>query len=1206
MKDKRNRKNITTENTELHRGIKGLLTGNSREALWLFIFIFCLFTVPLFAQEEPFYLRDPWEDVWDDPWDDITSDEDDLLANDTDDETDNDENEITAEDSPVTITASEPLSPERRRLEMEIRTSTLPELAAWCRSLGLSESGTRAELSRRIRQHYELPEPRLTANENRRVITIESAQVSEYFKIEVTDEEYARLRGEVSLSLIDNDTTHKITAEEILFNRTRNILTARGRVVYEQDRGGTIEIFRGENITVNLDDWSSVFLDGNSERRLDTDGTSYLFSGTVISRTGEDVTILNNATISNAYNPEALWSINASKLWLLPGSDFAIFNAVLRVGEIPLLYIPFFYYPADEMIFHPVIGFRSREGGFVQTTTYLIGRPRVNESEASSIARILGASNDMEKERQGLFLRSTGRRVVDTNTVSLKVLLDHYVNLGTYFGVDLYLPRSRSGIRNPSEFSLGLGFTRTVSLTGMGYTPFAPDYDGTSDWNHSNLFSISVPFRYRMRMQGSASTPIIARLGGLSWNLPYYSDPYVDRDFLNRSETMDWFGMMQQGAAAEGTTTENEIGSYQWHVNGHLNPPLPFLEPFVSRFSISNLSTTLSFKTIRDDLIFANNREAPGRFFYAPDKYTIYSLSSTISGTPFSIGGNNQNNRDTPAAQIEDPLRGIGRPISPWRTEESEEDAPETSSENRLVPPVLNQRFELPGIANVNFAIDYQVSPTGTSELQFMNTSWKAHEDVDWSSRQSILSSLGGNSSVNFRLNQSRGLFSNVVTFSGSGTWRDYTYVNEEADIFRRAGVIDENLIREFRRQQYRQTNYSTSYANNSTVRPFYRNTVFGQTNFQYSFRGTLVRSKRYIDGDGPELTPLWGAWVKEQTKDGEFIPGLNSHRISSNLAANVMDRQQSISASFELPPLDPLFSTNTILRFWISETRVDFRMRKPEDSEEWKYDPVHFTEILRFSNISTYTFNMVLTPEENNEITSITSSLTLWSFRASLRARKTQKPEFVPNDPADPTLGGRWEQRGEPSLNVSELALGYRRSFSNVDIIKNRMNFSLDLDTTTTFNTLQYTNSNFQFQMGFNFRVIGFMDIRLAATSENAVIWRYFKDVPGMQRLTSMYADGPQNNLLMDLLDSFNFFNLSKRQRSGFKMKRFDLGIIHYLGDWRAEFGVTMYPYMNITHAIPRYEVTSDINFLVQWRPITEIKTDVQYRGELDRWTRN
>jgi len=1182
MKKKKFTTELHRDYTELHGGIYIIHNKKLRGLFFLFnsvklrgkilpillFLLFSFFSVTLYAQEAEETTEMPTEE------------------------------DITADAKPESgLTASE-----KQRIEMEIKSSTLSELAAWCRSLGFSESGTRTELSRRLRAHYNLSDPgTTTASANRKVITVESAQTSEYFSIDVTDEEYARLTGGVRLSLKDNNVTHRIRAEEILFNRTRNLLTARGQVVYEKEKEETIETFRGESITVNIDDWSSVFVGGDSEHMLDSDGTAYLFSGMVISHTGEDVTILNKARITNAKNEEALWSISASKLWLLPGSDFAFFNAVLRVGEIPVMYLPFFYYPVDEIVFHPVIGYRSREGGFVQTTTYILGRPKADSTEVSSITRILGDSANIEKERHGMFLRSTGRRITDPEKTTLKALIDYYVNMGTYLGVDLTMPKK--GIMNPLDFSLGVGITRTLSYTSTGYTPYAPDYDGTSDWNRSNLFSMSVPFRYRMNLNGSMSTPVV-QLGGLSWRLPYYSDPYVNRDFLNRSENMDWVNMMQQGAAADSNTTDDEIGSYEWNVAGNLNLPLRNLTPYVSRVNISNLSTTLNFKTLRDNEIFLHNTESPGRFFYAPDKFTIYSISGSVSGTPMTFGGQNTGSSGEEAPQDDDPLKGIGNPIPPWANNDSAQEKKEP--DDKLIPPALTQRFDIPAFGNYKFDIDYQLSPTGTSELQFMNGNWQSYNQVRWDEVRSILTSFAGNGNVNFNLNHSTRIFSNVVTLSGRSTWSDYSYLNEEADIFldNNGNVVTER-IENLRRQRYSQTNYTTSYENNSTVRPLYQNPVLGQSNFNYTFRGTLVKSKRYETGsDSPELSPQWGSWVKE--KLNEDIPGLNIHRFSSNLDANIMDKRQNVSLSFDLPPLDGLISTNTTLRFWISETRMDFRIKKPEEAEEWKYDPFNFTEILRFGNTSTFTYYMVLTPEENNEITTITSSLSYLGFSASFKALKTSKYEFVPIDPSNQSLGGSWVQYGEPALFPNELSFGYKREFKDVSIIKKRMFLSMDISSMLNFDLLRQTNSNFQLQMGFILGIGGFMDLKLSATSENNVVFRYFKNFPGMSNLTSMYSSGSQNNVFVDLLDSFNFFDETKRKRSGFKMKKFELRAIHYLGDWVAEFGVTMYPYMNTSNGIPKYEITSDVSFLVQWKPITEIKTDLRYEGEYDRWTKN
>jgi len=1100
----------------------------------------------------------------------------------------------------------ETLSPEQQRIELEIKSSTLPELAAWSRSLGLSEGGTREDLSRRIREYFKLPQPADPADDSRKIITIESAQTTEYFTLEIVDEDYARLKGNVILRLTDNDSVHTIKADEVLFNRTRNILTARGGVQYTRERGDTIETFRGEHITVNIDNWSSIFLDGVSERMLENDGTAYRFEGTVISRDNdEDVMILDDAKISNANNEEALWSVSASKLILLPGSDFWIFNAVLKVGEIPVLYIPFFFFPADEVIFHPVVGYRSREGAFAQTTYYILGRPTANPADSNSLSRILGNSNDMEKERHGLFLRSTGNRVRNPDTTNLKFMLDYYTNLGFYSGLDLATPKI--GILNPLTLTLGLGFSRTITLEGGNYTIYAPDYDGSSDWNRSNLFSLSVPFRYRMNMQSSIS----GKYGSLAWDIPFYSDPYIDRDFLNRSESMDWINMMQQGTAIdEAAALQSTIGSYQWQINGRLNPSFPVLAPYISNISFSNISTTLAFKTLRNEA-FADNSDNPGRFFFAPDKYTIYSISAMISGTPLSIGGPNQTRASARTAlEIEDPLKGIGIPRSPWPNENNDDE--KQSTNDQLIPPVLNQRFDLPGTGSVRFSIDYQASPASSMELQFMSgyDRWKSSEQVNWGDVQSILSSFGGNANVNFRADHSAGLFSNTVTFSGRGTWRDYSYLNEEAEAFRTpqntSGVIDEKRIQDALRQQYSQTNYLTSYSYNGILRPLYDDPVFGQSSLQYTFRGTLVRSKRYADTDGPELTPQWGAWVKS----GEDGFGLSGHRFSTNIAANIMNKQQSLSFHADLPPLDGLIATNGTFRVWISETSANIQFKKPETidnvaNNQWKTDPFTFTETLRFGNAGSFTFRMVMEPEEENKVTTITSSLSLWDFTASFSAVKAKRYEFEPDNPAIPNMGGRWVQLDEEaSLHPRDLTFSYNPAFSNIEIIRNRLNFSLNLNTRLSFDLQRHTNSDFQFSMGFTLGIPGFLDLSLRATSENAVIFRYFKGVPGMENLTFMYTEGRQNNLFVDLFDSFNFADEARRRSSGFKMKTFSLTAVHHLGDWRAVLDIAMSPYLNRNSNPARYELNADISFLVQWTAISEIKSSINYEKRTERWT--
>jgi hypothetical protein len=365
---------------------------------------------------------------------------------------------------------------------------------------------------------------------------------------------------------------------------------------------------------------------------------------------------------------------------------------------------------------------------------------------------------------------------------------------------------------------------------------------------------------------------------------------------------------------------------------------------------------------------------------------------------------------------------------------------------------------------------------------------------------------------------------------------------------------------------------------------------------------GTLVRSKKFEDGkDGPELTPVWGSWVKE--KIGEDIYGLNRHLLSANIAANIMEKRQSVTVSANLPPLDEVITTNASFSFWISTTTVNFRIEKPEASDEWIHRPITIAENLRFGSIGSFTYDMTIDPEKDNEISLIRSTLRLqksgvWNLNASFSMATAAKSVFVSD-----THGGHWEKQGEPELIPRDVKFSYSHSFSDIGLFNDRIMLSFSLAPTLDFDLQEYTNSFFLLSYRMSMTIPGFMKFTLAASTKNDVIWRYFKDVPGMEELTVMYPSGPQNNIFTDLIDSFNFFDDSKRRRSGFKMSGFDFSLEHFLGDWTAELGVKVFAHRNTNITPSKYELTADISFVVKWLPITEIKSEATYQGRTDKW---
>jgi hypothetical protein len=1061
----------------------------------------------------------------------------------------------------------EEISPEDKILELDIKTSSLTELAAWCRSLGLSEGGSREELANRLRDYYHLAPPGSDSEEaNKRTIIVESARSSEYFTLETVDEDYARLRGDVVLSLHEGDAIHRIKAWEVLFNRTRNIITATGAVEYVKEEGDIRETFRGESITVNLDDWSSTFLDGMTERSMSEEETAFRFAGEVISRNSQGVTVLSNADISNAKNAEAFWSVHASRLWLLPGSDWAFFNAVLKVGEIPLLYLPFFLYPADEIIFHPVVGFRSREGSFFQTTTYLLGRPKADSSSESSLTRIMGGGSDMERTREGIFLRSTGRKSTDPNDTRLSLLLDGYSNLGFYAGTDLALPSK--GVFGPTELSFGLGVTRTVYQNGGAYSPFQ-NVRGESDWNSSHLFSFTLPYlRYRLKGTGSLS----GKLGTMSWSFPFYSDPYVDLDFLNRSEALDWFQMLRGEDDDTDDTEKTALGSYEWRLTGSIRPSLPQLAPYVSNLSLSSITSGISFGTKADS---SSNVYSPSRTFFYPDKFTIFSISTSVSGTPLTLGyrpvaARTQTPASEAAPQEDGLLASLGVPRSPWE-QDGEEKSGEASSDP-LRPPVLAQQFELLSNGGPQFTIDYLFNPTGVTELQFDAPQWQTVDDVDWSDVSSILSSFRTDGSVTFTVKEPvTGLYTTSVRLFGSASWQDYVFVQDSTST-----TAISNQAR-----AYNATAFSTSSEFITTIKPLYENAVWGNSNIQYTLRGLIARSSFVGTGQDPDWNILFGKWDNTS---------IETHRIATNLAASVRDRNQTLSLSTDLPPKDSAISEDAYLRIWRTETNIRSKINDPfEDGRTW--DPVYITETLRFATDKYLQQNVVYTPAVD-DFTSLTTSLVWRGLSASFTAVRSRPWKLI-IPPAGGTGTGGWQQSTtEPEkLGMKEFRMAYVGEFKGTSLWNGRLSLGLKLDTGLTFDLQRYTYSKFTFALGFTLGVTNFLDLSLETLSENAVIFRYFQDLPFVNLPVTIPGE---KNMFVDLVNSFRFDNEELRKASGFKLKSVKLTALHHLGDWNAKLGITITPYLDDSGANRVYKLNPEISFLVQWVPVTEIKTEI------------
>jgi hypothetical protein len=196
----------------------------------------------------------------------------------------------------------------------------------------------------------------------------------------------------------------------------------------------------------------------------------------------------------------------------------------------------------------------------------------------------------------------------------------------------------------------------------------------------------------------------------------------------------------------------------------------------------------------------------------------------------------------------------------------------------------------------------------------------------------------------------------------------------------------------------------------------------------------------------------------------------------------------------------------------------------------------------------------------------------------------------YLQDDPSNPTQPTGWYiSSTEEKLNPQELSLAYQR---NQKIASGKkVDFEGNVSTGLTFDLQRYTYSKFFFTLGLSASINRFLDIGISSHSENAEIFRYFQDTPFFGN--DLEVPG-EKNMFVDLINSFRFDDIELRRKSGFKLKSFRLDMVHHLGDWDATLGIQLSP-----EFIPsqfEYKFNTEISFAIQWKPIKEFKTSMNY----------
>lgn len=427
------------------------------------------------------------------------------------------------------------------------------------------------------------------------------------------------LSGDVLLDFKSDGTERSLSADTVVVFLDNKILQATGNVVLKE---GSDKSFNGESLVLDWDSLDIVVFYGTgaSDRKSSDNKTVNFYStGRTISYEGsENVVFFTDGTIATKSN-EPYWSVSARKIALLD-SDIFFEGATIRMGRVPVLWVPFFFYTGTRLAFNPAIGLSSSKGMFINTTTELYGlyptSVTVNPDNPSSVLSFLRSTESGELVRDGILYRNVEK-------AELSDLESWARKTGSYFAFTADAYRN-SGV--------ALGFiTRNVLL------------DKALTINAHAVLAYRSEIRYAFDLTGEYSKGKTS----VKFSVPYSKDPSVRSDYYQRNTV---FGI--DGALGVEQTLGKSFSAS--------NPQTMSLDASTS-FNLGNFSFSLSSLKTQIDWKWNSAEKA-----YRVQSAQLPYLKLTSKGTVFDLKGKESTEKvileyeDEIAREFADELISVG------------------------------------------------------------------------------------------------------------------------------------------------------------------------------------------------------------------------------------------------------------------------------------------------------------------------------------------------------------------------------------------------------------------------------------------------------------------------------------------------------------------------------------------------------------------
>ena len=1029
------------------------------------------------------------------------------------------------------------------------------------------------------------------------VITILNAMKSENRKDSVSGDDVIDFEGSVKISVKQADSETIITGDKVTYNRAKDMLFAEGNVGLEMnEKSGARQTVSATTLLFNTVTLEGIFDDArvvqaeSNALNLPT-GSTLIVSSDIFARDDSNTIAFKTGelTFCNDENPH--WKIKASRIWLLPGNEFAFLNALIYVGKVPVLYLPAFYYPKDELIFNPVFGYKNRNGYFIQTSTYLYGRKPLEAEKSedekdllSDYMSLVKPTKLMDQKMEGLILHNLDTEFTGDTSQYLKLLADWYSNLG--FGVGLEGAFRPNDYITSVEGSAMLGFSKTIfqGTTSTYYYPYGDS--GRIYYDESDFMGMNMPFRFKVNMKMNVSKPF-----SYSLSMPVYSDPFFNYDFGDRSEYMDWFSYLlnNPNAEADGKTEASkleaaEITTFNWDSNFSYSPSLSVsLKPYLNTFSISNMTTSVIFTelTARNlDTTDRWNEYTPSRKFFYPSSVTPVKISLNISGdfidTGYKYVRKPKKRKYEQSVELKAPESLSAADFSGSEPEDGGENSGEEESagfefdESRF--PVLDYSRESVTIpTDIAYRLGYSINPSFTSQLSYASEPLYNAADFNWERLKSSYVQV----QPNFSFNQKLGYKSDFAGMTNSLTfdplYQAHPYISEDTSM----GGYTKASRKSLEKTDYAASKFDIINANSFYFKPFVYYPNFKETGITYNSSIKLMRTEFKGDADKPEWDKLTADWTDDES--------ITTHSLDVKLAATEFDEKigQSLVLSSNLPPqVDKYYATFNAFVPHFNVTAESGFKRKSKTDDTWVNEQFRQSATLDFFN-STLKFSESFNYEvEENRPDALKLAITWNELQLAYTMKYTDTYELQ-------------RERGWVNLNKKDF-VPYSASIAyagkkNFHYWKNRIAFAPSLSSSIVVDCVRPTSSYLIFTPALSFKLNEFLELTFSSTTRNDVLFRYFQNAAGYEDM----LPGEQN-IFTDLMNSFRFDDERLRTASGFKLKSFNISLKHDLHDWDLKSEFKIEPRLVTKNGIKSYDFSPYFSLSVVWRPMESMKTEI------------